>query len=50
MVGWARGKARRRRSRATFEVAAAEALPFPDAAVDVVTVSLVLYVLARRGD
>jgi ubiquinone/menaquinone biosynthesis C-methylase UbiE len=32
-------------SRATFEVAAAEALPFPDASFDVVTLSLVLHQL-----
>jgi len=45
MIGWARGKARRKRSRATFEVATAEALPFPDASFDVVTLSLVLHQL-----
>ena len=45
MAGRARSKARRAGSAATFQVAAIEALPFPDAAFDVVTISLVLHQL-----
>ena len=45
MVARSVAKARRRRSAATFTVAAVEALPFPDATFDVVTMSLVLHQL-----
>lgn len=45
MVGRARAKARRDRSRAGFQVAAAESLPFPDGAFDVAVLSLVLHQL-----
>ena len=45
MVDRARGKARRAHSRATFQTAAIETLPFPDASFDVVTLSLVLHQL-----
>lgn len=45
MVGRARAKARRARSTAAFRTAAIEALPFADASVDVVVLSLVLHQL-----
>jgi ubiquinone/menaquinone biosynthesis C-methylase UbiE len=45
MVARAVAKARRRRSAATFEVGIIEALPFADATMDVVTLSLVLHQL-----
>ena len=45
MIGRARGKARRSRSRATFETAIVEALPFADETFDVVTMSLVMHQL-----
>ena len=45
MVARSVAKARRARSSATFTVAAVEALPFPDATFDVVTISLVLHQL-----
>ncbi len=49
MVGHARAKARRARSAASFEVAAIESLPYPDASFDVVTISLVLHQLSSDG-
>lgn len=45
MVARARSKARRARIDATFVATAGEALPFPDAAFDVVLISLVLHQL-----
>lgn len=45
MVGRARSKARRAHLDATFIATAGEALPFPDAAFDVVLISLVLHQL-----
>ena len=45
MVRHAAGKARRARSSAVFAAAAVEALPYPDASFDVVTMSLVLHQL-----
>lgn len=45
MIGRARGKARRSHSRATFQTAVIEALPFPEASFDAVTISLVLHQL-----
>jgi demethylmenaquinone methyltransferase/2-methoxy-6-polyprenyl-1,4-benzoquinol methylase/phosphoethanolamine N-methyltransferase len=43
MVEVARGKARRRRLAAQFQVAVVEALPFPDASFDVVLSSLMMH-------
>jgi ubiquinone/menaquinone biosynthesis C-methylase UbiE len=45
MIGRARSKARRATPPPAFRVAAIEALPFPDASFDAVTISLVLHQL-----
>ncbi|HEX8600446.1 MAG TPA: class I SAM-dependent methyltransferase [Chloroflexia bacterium] len=45
MIEVARGKARRRRNTAQFQVAAVERMPFPDASFDVVLNTLVMHQL-----
>lgn len=49
MIARAARKARRQGVRAMFNVAAAQALPFPDAHLDVVLTTLVLHHLPRPG-
>jgi ubiquinone/menaquinone biosynthesis C-methylase UbiE len=48
MIERARAKARKRRMNVSFENAAAEALPFPDARFDAVFLTLMLHVLPRN--